>query len=129
MGIPCYGLDGDNVRHGLCKNLGFAAQERSENIRRVAEVIKGINERDPKYILIPSQVSKLFADAGMVTLASFISPFRVDRDSAREIHKTVRIFINNVIFYMLYQSGLPFFEVYVDASLEVCESRDPKGEI
>ncbi|KAF8371149.1 pps-1 [Pristionchus pacificus] len=93
MGIPCYGLDGDNVRHGLCKNLGFSKDDRAENIRRVAEV------------------AKLFADAGMVTLASFISPFRVDRDSAREIHKT---------------SGLPFFEVYVDAPLEVCESRDPK---
>ncbi|GMS96130.1 hypothetical protein PENTCL1PPCAC_18305, partial [Pristionchus entomophagus] len=93
MGIPCYGLDGDNVRHGLCKNLGFTKEERAENIRRVAEV------------------SKLFADAGMVTLASFISPYRADRDSAREIHKS---------------NGLPFFEVYVDAPLEVCESRDPK---
>ncbi|GMR48263.1 hypothetical protein PMAYCL1PPCAC_18458, partial [Pristionchus mayeri] len=93
MGIPCYGLDGDNVRHGLCKNLGFSKEERSENIRRVAEV------------------ARLFADAGMVTLASFISPFRADRDSAREIHKS---------------SDLPFFEVYVDAPLEVCESRDPK---
>ncbi|GMT24136.1 hypothetical protein PFISCL1PPCAC_15433, partial [Pristionchus fissidentatus] len=93
MGIPCYGLDGDNVRHGLCQNLGFSKEDRTENIRRVAEV------------------SKLFADAGMVTLSSFISPFRCDRDSAREIHKT---------------SGLPFFEVYVDAPLEVCESRDPK---
>ncbi|KAF8358380.1 hypothetical protein PRIPAC_93375 [Pristionchus pacificus] len=93
MGIPCYGLDGDNVRHGLCKNLGFSKEDRAENIRRVAEV------------------AKLFADAGMVSLASFISPFRADRDSAREIHKAL---------------GLPFFEVYVNAPLEVCEERDPR---
>ncbi|GMT11293.1 hypothetical protein PFISCL1PPCAC_2590, partial [Pristionchus fissidentatus] len=93
MGIPCYGLDGDNVRHGLCKNLGFSKEDRCENIRRVAEI------------------SKLFADSGMVTLSSFISPFKADRDAAREIHKA---------------GGLPFFEVYLNASLEVCESRDPK---
>ncbi|PIO52985.1 adenylyl-sulfate kinase, partial [Teladorsagia circumcincta] len=69
MGIPCCGLDGDNVRHSLCKNLGFSKEERSENIRRVAEV------------------SKLFADQGLVCLASFISPFRVDREEARKIHE------------------------------------------
>ncbi|GMS86183.1 hypothetical protein PENTCL1PPCAC_8358, partial [Pristionchus entomophagus] len=94
MGIPCYGLDGDNIRHGLCKNLGFSIEDRLENIRRVSEV------------------AKLFADSGMVTLASFISPVKADRDNAREIHKT---------------AGLPFFEVYVDTPLEVCESRDPKN--
>ncbi|VDO25979.1 unnamed protein product, partial [Haemonchus placei] len=91
MGIPCCGLDGDNVRHGLCKNLGFSKEERSENIRRVAEV------------------SKLFADQGLVCLASFISPFRVDREEARRIHEKVR-----------------FFEVYVSTSLQECEKRDPK---
>lgn len=72
LGIPAYGLDGDNVRHGLCKNLGFAKNERSENIRRVAEV------------------SKLFADMGVITLASFISPFRADREEAKSIHLNAR---------------------------------------
>ena len=74
LGIPCYGLDGDNVRHGLCKNLGFKKEERSENIRRVAEV------------------SKLFADMGVITLASFISPFKSDRENARQIHENVYIY-------------------------------------
>lgn len=93
LGLPSYGLDGDNVRHGLCKNLGFKKDERSENIRRVAEV------------------SKLFADMGVITLASFISPFKCDRDDARAIHV---------------QESLPFFEVFVNTPLEICESRDPK---
>ncbi|CAI4227757.1 unnamed protein product [Auanema sp. JU1783] len=93
MGIPCYGLDGDNIRHGLCKNLGFSKDERSENIRRVAEV------------------AKLFADMGIVCLASFISPFKSDRDIAREIHAS---------------ENLRFFEVHMATSLEICESRDPK---
>ncbi|PAV91753.1 hypothetical protein WR25_09256 [Diploscapter pachys] len=93
MGVPCYGLDGDNVRHGLCKNLGFSKMDRSENIRRVAEV------------------AKLFADMGIVTLASFISPFNEDREGARDIHT---------------KEGLNFIEVYVSTPLEVCESRDPK---
>lgn len=71
LGIPAYGLDGDNVRHGLCKNLGFTHSERSENIRRVAEV------------------SKIVADMGVITLASFISPFKTDRDEAKSIHLNV----------------------------------------
>ncbi|VDK52225.1 unnamed protein product [Gongylonema pulchrum] len=71
LGIPAYGLDGDNVRHGLCKNLGFTKEERSENIRRVAEV------------------AKLFSDMGIVVLASFISPYKADRDDARSIHNQV----------------------------------------
>lgn len=96
LGIPAYGLDGDNVRHGLCKNLGFSDDDRTENIRRVAEV------------------SKLFADAGFVTLASFISPFRRDRDSARRTHE---------------EGNLQFFEIYVSTNLETCESRDPKRKI
>ncbi|CAD5227393.1 unnamed protein product [Bursaphelenchus xylophilus] len=94
LGIPAYGLDGDNVRHGLCKNLGFQKEERAENIRRVAEL------------------SKLCADMGMVMLASFISPYRVDRDNARSIHD---------------KDNLPFFEVHVSTALEVCEARDIKG--
>ncbi|KAG5267011.1 hypothetical protein AALO_G00238830 [Alosa alosa] len=92
--IPCYSLDGDNIRHGMNKNLGFSAEDREENIRRIAEV------------------AKLFADAGLVCITSFISPFTKDRAEARSIHE---------------KAGLPFFEVFVNASLEVCESRDVKG--
>ena len=92
LGRHTYLLDGDNVRHGLNKDLGFTAQDRVENIRRVAEV------------------SRLMADAGLITLVSFISPFRSERRMARDL--------------------LPpgdFFEVYVDAPLAVAEARDPKG--
>jgi len=71
LGIATYGLDGDNIRHGLCKNLGFKRDERAENIRRVAEV------------------ARLFADLGVVCLASFISPFAEDREEARRIHAKV----------------------------------------
>uniref|UniRef100_A0A4W4FBC2 Uncharacterized protein n=1 Tax=Electrophorus electricus TaxID=8005 RepID=A0A4W4FBC2_ELEEL len=92
--IPCYSLDGDNIRHGLNKNLGFSAADREENVRRIAEV------------------AKLFADAGLVCITSFISPFTKDRNEARKIHESSR---------------LPFFEVFVNAPLEVCESRDVKG--
>ncbi|CAI5447879.1 unnamed protein product [Caenorhabditis angaria] len=93
FGIPCYGLDGDNVRHGLCKNLGFSKEDRKENIRRVAEV------------------AKLFADSGMICLASFISPFQEDRLEARKIHES---------------ENVKFIEVHVSTTLEVCEKRDPK---
>ncbi len=89
-----YRLDGDNVRHGLNKNLGFSAEDRTENIRRIGEV------------------AKLFAEAGIVTITSFISPYRADRDLVRKLHD---------------DAGLPFFEVYVDAPLDVAEERDPKG--
>lgn len=93
-GVPSYSLDGDNIRHGLNKNLGFSEVERQENIRRVAEV------------------ARLFADAGHICLCSFISPQTADRNMARAIHQ---------------KSGLPFFEVFVDTPLEVCEQRDVKG--
>ncbi|XP_065086899.1 bifunctional 3'-phosphoadenosine 5'-phosphosulfate synthase isoform X1 [Ochlerotatus camptorhynchus] len=93
-GIPAYGLDGDNIRTGLNKNLGFSQVDREENIRRVAEV------------------AKLFADSGVVSICSFVSPFAEDREMARRIHK---------------DSDLKFFEIHVDTSLEVCESRDVKG--
>jgi len=89
-----YVLDGDNVRHGLNKNLGFSAEDREENIRRIGEV------------------AKLFADAGFITMTSFISPYRKDRDIARRIHGETDLF---------------FMEVFVDAPIEVCEERDPKG--
>ena len=92
MGRHTYVLDGDNVRHGLNKDLGFTAQDRVENIRRVAEV------------------ARLMADAGLITLVSFISPFQSERQMAREL-----------------MSPGEFFEVYVDAPLAVAESRDPKG--
>lgn len=68
QGIPAYSLDGDNIRHGLCSNLGFTQEDREENIRRISEV------------------AKLFADSGVVCLTSFISPFRKDRDDARKAH-------------------------------------------
>jgi adenylylsulfate kinase len=89
-----YVLDGDNVRHGLNVNLGFSAEDRQENIRRIGEV------------------AKLFADAGIITMTSFISPYRRDRDLAREIHT---------------DAGLFFVEIFVNAPLEICEMRDPKG--
>ena len=68
-GVNCYRLDGDNIRHGLNKNLGFSAEDRAENIRRIGEV------------------AKLFADGGVVALTSFISPYIRDRDLVRELHK------------------------------------------
>ena len=93
-GRLAYVLDGDNVRHGLNKNLGFSAEDRAENIRRIGEV------------------AKLFADAGLLTIASFVSPYRVDRDLVRKLHE---------------EADLPFIEVFVDTPLEKCEERDPKG--
>ncbi len=88
-----YALDGDNIRHGLNKDLGFSAEDREENIRRIAEV------------------AKLFADAGVITITSFISPYRRDRNFARKIHE---------------EAGLDFIEVFVSTSVEVCAKRDPK---
>ena len=93
-GHLAYVLDGDNVRHGLNKDLAFSDGDRVENIRRVAEV------------------AKLFADAGIIAITSFISPDRQQRAFARRIH---------------YAAGLEFLEVHVDTPLEVCEMRDPKG--
>ncbi|MBL1216416.1 MAG: adenylyl-sulfate kinase [Planctomycetes bacterium] len=94
MGKHCYRLDGDNIRMGLNKNLGFSAEDRTENIRRIGEV------------------AKLFADAGIVTLSSFISPYIEDRDAARKLCDA---------------EGLKFVEVYVKVPLDVAEERDPKG--
>ena len=93
-GRPAYLLDGDNLRHGLNGDLGFSAEDRDENVRRVAEV------------------ARLFADAGMVALVPLISPYRAARDRARALHEA---------------AGVPFLEVFVDAPLELCEARDPKG--
>ncbi|MGI9012634.1 MAG: adenylyl-sulfate kinase [Phycisphaerales bacterium] len=93
-GKTAYRLDGDNIRFGLNKNLGFSAEDRTENIRRIGEVCK------------------LFADAGVVTLSSFISPYVSDRDQVRKLHE---------------EAKLDFIEVFVDCSLEEAEKRDPKG--
>jgi adenylylsulfate kinase len=93
-GRLAYVLDGDNIRHGLNKNLGFSAQDREENIRRIGEV------------------AKLFADAGVITMTSFISPYRKDRDNVRSLHV---------------EGKLPFIEVHCATPIETCEQRDPKG--
>lgn len=91
-GVHTFILDGDNVRHGLNKNLGFSPEDRTENIRRIGEV------------------SKLFVNAGVVVMTAFISPYKEDRNSVRELMKDGE-----------------FIEVFVDADLETCEERDPKG--
>ncbi len=93
-GRLAYVLDGDNIRHGLNKNLGFSAADREENIRRIGEV------------------AKLFADCGVLTMTSFISPYRADRDKVRALHV---------------EGKLPFIEVFVNTPIETCEQRDPKG--
>jgi len=87
-----YVLDGDNVRHGLNKDLGFSPEDRNENIRRISEV------------------ANLFADAGLIAITAFISPYRKDRNFCRELVGKGR-----------------FIEIYTKASLETCEKRDPKG--
>lgn len=92
LGIKTYILDGDNIRHGLNKDLGFDPTDRKENIRRIGEV------------------AKLFTDAGVITLAAFISPYRKERKQVRNL-----------------LGSDDFIEVYVKCSLKKCESRDPKG--
>src|SRR5919197_6378237 len=115
-GHAAYVLDGDNIRFGLNAGpkilvetrgyseeqakrfgLGFSAADREENIRRIGEV------------------AKLFADAGLFALTSFISPYRKDRDAARKIHEQNKA------------GAIPFIEVYVNTPIETCEQRDPKG--
>ena len=92
MGCSTYVLDGDNVRHGLSSNLNFSDNDRKENIRRIGEV------------------SKLMADAGIIVMTAFISPFREDRSKVRKL---------------IPEGG--FIEIYCKASLKVCEKRDVKG--
>jgi adenylylsulfate kinase len=94
MGKLSYRLDGDNVRLGINKNLGFSGEDRKENIRRIGEI------------------AKLFGDAGTISLSSFISPYKADRDEVRALHEA---------------ANLPFVEVFVDCALDVAEERDPKG--
>jgi len=92
MGKLTYVLDGDNIRHGLNKNLGFSPEDRKENIRRISEV------------------ANLFAEAGVIAITAFISPYSADRDFCRELVEKNR-----------------FIEIYVKATLATCEERDPKG--
>jgi len=92
LGKRTFVLDGDNVRHGLNRDLGFTEADRVENIRRVAEV------------------AKLFVEAGLITIVAFISPFRSEREMARQL-----------------VGPDEFIEIFVDTPLEVCEQRDPKG--
>jgi adenylylsulfate kinase len=115
-GHAAYRLDGDNIRCGLNAGpkilmdtrglpetsarrfgLGFGAEDRQENIRRIGEV------------------SKLFADAGLFALTSFVSPYRKDRDAARKIHEANET------------GAIPFLEIYCNTPIETCEQRDPKG--
>lgn len=92
LGMTTFVLDGDNVRHGLCSDLGFSEQDRAENIRRVGEV------------------SKLFLQAGMITIVAFISPYQKDREKVRALFEPK-----------------DFIEVYCDCDITVCEERDVKG--
>jgi adenylyl-sulfate kinase len=94
QGRHVYVLDGDELRHGLNASLGYSRADRQENIRRVAEL------------------SRILSDAGLITISAFISPFREDRQKAREISRA---------------GGISFVEVYVNAPLAVCEDRDTKG--
>src|SRR5437016_74498 len=89
-GRMAYVLDGDNVRHGLNKNLGFSAADREENIRRIGEV------------------AKLFADCSIITMTSFISPYRKDRDTVRALYA---------------EAKLPFIEVHINTPIGTCEQR------
>lgn len=91
-GCRTFVVDGDNVRHGLCADLGFTAENRQENIRRIGEI------------------SKLFLEAGVITLTAFISPFQADRNRVRELVKDNE-----------------FIEIYCKADLSICETRDVKG--
>ena len=91
LGHNVFVLDGDNVRHGLCSDLGFSAKDREENIRRIGEL------------------AALFAESGLIVITAFISPYQRDRRQAR------------------IAADENFHEIYLDASIEVCEGRDPKG--
>ncbi|KAI1755632.1 Adenylylsulfate kinase-domain-containing protein [Xylaria castorea] len=101
LGLAAYRLDGDNVRFGLNKDLGFSDEDRTENIRRIGEV------------------AKLFADSSTIALTSFISPFKADRELARALHAAQAAGSAD--------APIPFVEVYVEVPIEVAEQRDPKG--
>ncbi|KAF2798328.1 adenylylsulfate kinase [Melanomma pulvis-pyrius CBS 109.77] len=101
LGLAAYRLDGDNVRFGLNKDLGFTEKDRNENIRRIAEV------------------AKLFADSSTIAITSFISPYRADRAIARDLHAAAVTHPDD--------EPLAFIEVFVDIPIEIAEQRDPKG--
>ena len=101
LGYASYRLDGDNVRFGLNKDLGFSEKDRNENIRRIAEV------------------AKLFADSTTIAITSFISPYKADRDTARKLHEAAAPASSD--------KPIPFIEIYVEISVEEAEKRDPKG--
>ena len=92
MGCSTYVFDGDNVRHGLCCDLGFSPEDREENIRRIGEMVN------------------LYVDAGIIAIAAFISPYRKDRDSIRNLVGEDR-----------------FMEIYIECPVDVCAARDEKG--
>lgn len=92
MGRHTYLLDGDNIRQGICRDLGFSKEDRVENIRRIAEI------------------AKLMLDAGLIVITAFISPFQMERETARTLFETQE-----------------FIEIHIDAPLAVAEARDPKG--
>lgn len=94
QGLISYVLDGDNIRHGLSSDLSFSNRDRKENIRRVGETCC------------------LFADSGLITIASFISPYKEDRKLVRTLHE---------------KQELPFFEIFVNTPIEICEEKDIKG--
>ncbi len=92
LGCSTYVFDGDNVRHGLCGDLGFSPEDREENIRRIGEMVN------------------LYVDAGIIAIAAFISPYRKDRESIRELVGKDR-----------------FMEIYIECPVDVCAARDQKG--
>jgi adenylylsulfate kinase len=104
-----YVLDGDNIRHGLNKDLGFGPGDRQENIRRIGEVCS------------------LFIDAGIIVLAAFVSPYREDRDKVRELLEAVKNDGDSHADDTTISRRKNFVEVYVKADVAVCEQRDPKG--
>jgi bifunctional enzyme CysN/CysC len=122
MGHACTILDGDNIRHGLNRDLGFSMEDRTENIRRIAEV------------------AHLFNDAGIIVITAFISPYRADRDQARAVINVGAVQdVENVkhvqgeagatasTFNDLNEGSPRFIEVFIDTPIEICEQRDPKG--
>ncbi|RUP48260.1 adenylylsulfate kinase [Jimgerdemannia flammicorona] len=119
VGVASYRLDGDNIRFGLNKNLGFGPEDRTENIRRIAEVgwvdwafgSPSALAGNCLVMIFPSLFTSTLHST-LVAITAFISPYREDRDSARKLHE---------------DNGIPFVEVYVDVPLSVVEARDPKG--
>jgi bifunctional enzyme CysN/CysC len=110
MGHACTILDGDNIRHGLNRDLGFSMEDRTENIRRIAEV------------------ARLFNDAGIIVITAFISPYRADREQARRVVEGGKVDVeSDATRHMSLAPSKTFLEIFVDTPLDICEQRDPKG--